>query len=151
MNTTRKEYYVQSCSLWFGYILLSLTYWIQRRSYLDVKHYVVIWLHPTIFDILNTTMPDSKERHSVLWFGYILLSLTYWIQPTAAVNTLRVSCDLVTSYYLWHIQQKHMGRSVRCDLVTSYYLWHIEYNSRVAMLRVSNYCNGVYKSKNVFN
>ena len=109
---------------------LSLTYWIQHRcwglhlregcelvTYYYLWHIeynsdrwvigwrgVVNWLHTTIFDILNTTRQPASASRDGLWIGYILLSLTYWIQQDPKSITIKGSCELVTYYYLWHIE-----------------------------------------------
>ena len=79
---------------------------------------VVIWLHSTIFDILDTTRNSQKMLPSQLWFGYILLSLTYWIQQNSLPVIPCRSCDLVTFYYLWHI-----GYNTEILFMTTRMLW----------------------------
>ena len=56
LNTTQLVYVLVQVLLWIGYIILSLTYWIQPAATLTATPVVVNWLHYTIFDILNTTL-----------------------------------------------------------------------------------------------
>ena len=119
---------VSSCwlSLWFAFILLSLSYWKQHKTqelkevkgcdllsfyYLcrtgnnadDKVHTgfgVVICFHFTIFVVLETTEGRYLAPVAVLWFAFILLSLSYWKQPIHLLNMLSAGCDLLSFYYL---------------------------------------------------
>ena len=63
-----------SNSLWFAFILLSLSYWKQRFIIFPVLELVVICFHFTIFVVLETTLYNFP--------------------------CLRISCDLLSFYYL---------------------------------------------------
>ena len=112
--------------LWFAFILLSLSYWKQRclqqcqrdfRCDLLSFYYlcrtgnnsntwtkpdtcVVICFHFTIFVVLETTDVQNKKRSKLLWFAFILLSLSYWKQPCSARPAAGSRCDLLSFYYL---------------------------------------------------
>ena len=92
--------------LWFAFILLSLSYWKQPRrphlptwprcdllsfyylcrtgnnscSPLNPPFFVVICFHFTIFVVLETTCEAVFPSVILLWFAFILLSLSYWKQ-----------------------------------------------------------------------
>ena len=103
-------------SLWFAFILLSLSYWKQPFAKLPVaalrcdllsfyylcrtgnndnmrihlKVSVVICFHFTIFVVLETTVFEPSVTSFVLWFAFILLSLSYWKQQLGNVHSLRI-------------------------------------------------------------
>ena len=113
-------------SLWFAFILLSLSYWKQRsyvpmslKSGCDLLSFyylcrtgnnplskiiyplsVVICFHFTIFVVLETTRYTNLCSKSRLWFAFILLSLSYWKQHRKVIDFLNGSCDLLSFYYL---------------------------------------------------
>ena len=113
-------------SLWFAFILLSLSYWKQLGRappfftigcdllsfyYLcrtgnnevtgsNFTGTVVICFHFTIFVVLETTPLPNCPRHQLLWFAFILLSLSYWKQPGRALHFITIGCDLLSFYYL---------------------------------------------------
>ena len=100
--------------LWFAFILLSLSYWKQLKNLeLTVKngcdllsfYYlcrtgnnlmpincsnngVVICFHFTIFVVLETTSFNVGRSCRMLWFAFILLSLSYWKQHSTIPCTL---------------------------------------------------------------
>ena len=112
--------------LWFAFILLSLSYWKQPRQrpwfslgrcdllsfyYLcrtgnnfddtRPRHvWVVICFHFTIFVVLETTIRLLVRDRVLLWFAFILLSLSYWKQHLQWHFYLLISCDLLSFYYL---------------------------------------------------
>ena len=151
LETTLSNFTTWQLSLWFAFILLSLSYWKQRcRHHFRAKascdllsfYYlcrtgnneelpalllqgVVICFHFTIFVVLETTpskgtgTPSSCDLLSfyylcrtgnngntpppvegMLWFAFILLSLSYWKQPPRATPQAATSCDLLSFYYL---------------------------------------------------
>ena len=139
-------------ALWFAFILLSLSYWKQRRIFkIDYKpscdllsfYYlcrtgnnpqmemvvdvtVVICFHFTIFVVLETTRLCNSVSLHQLWFAFILLSLSYWKQPFAVL--IKVSPVLWFAFILLSLsywKQHHAGRShpiLSCDLLSFYYL-----------------------------
>ena len=63
-------------------------------------HWVVICFHFTIFVVLETTEGGHDIASILLWFAFILLSLSYWKQPAQWQVRCRTSCDLLSFYYL---------------------------------------------------
>ena len=61
---------------------------------------VVICFHFTIFVVLETTMLAGDIIKVLLWFAFILLSLSYWKQLLDFLNALAGGCDLLSFYYL---------------------------------------------------
>ena len=126
LETTVKCITSSVSTLWFAFILLSLSYWkqpdfeepmiVERCDLLSFYYLcrtgnnsnplvrgiprVVICFHFTIFVVLETTVPSAFSNNVKLWFAFILLSLSYWKQ--LIVNSLMfcVSCDLLSFYYL---------------------------------------------------
>ena len=115
------------CSvLWFAFILLSLSYWKQREEcvynplpscdllsfyYLcrtgnngagksSLTETVVICFHFTIFVVLETTQLEIIKTLTLLWFAFILLSLSYWKQREYHHMLHEHGCDLLSFYYL---------------------------------------------------
>ena len=86
--------------LWFAFILLSLSYWKQRKGGIEVMDTVVICFHFTIFVVLETTRPPWPSPWGRLWFAFILLSLSYWKQLECGLPLMQISCDLLSFYYL---------------------------------------------------
>ena len=86
--------------LWFAFILLSLSYWKQRNLNNNFMATVVICFHFTIFVVLETTTRNMHALDSLLWFAFILLSLSYWKQRLIITNHVVPSCDLLSFYYL---------------------------------------------------
>ena len=75
---------------------------------------VVICFHFTIFVVLETTSWDASRRLNALWFAFILLSLSYWKQPTPINISTPRRCDLLSFYYLcrtgnnrWTLHRPH--------------------------------------------
>ena len=87
-------------TLWFAFILLSLSYWKQPTSPPTVAGSVVICFHFTIFVVLETTVHEVQGRAGQLWFAFILLSLSYWKQHKGGKIDVSRRCDLLSFYYL---------------------------------------------------
>ena len=130
--------------LWFAFILLSLSYWKQplywkeqenpscdllsfyylcrtgnnERALFQSQATVVICFHFTIFVVLETTTDISTSSYYMLWFAFILLSLSYWKQPNHAKHSLGRSCDLLSFYYLCRT-----GNNNSLDMITKLTLW----------------------------
>ena len=107
LETTQYIRVVAPMQLWFAFILLSLSYWKQRgccglrpcarcdllsfyylcrtgnnfRERAGSAKLVVICFHFTIFVVLETTHLLLIRAVHLLWFAFILLSLSYWKQP----------------------------------------------------------------------
>ena len=113
-------------TLWFAFILLSLSYWKQpvwdgstavtgcdllsfyylcrtgnnRRGCAVFFWCVVICFHFTIFVVLETTKTVPGIPLLLLWFAFILLSLSYWKQLWMKCSVRSTRCDLLSFYYL---------------------------------------------------
>ena len=121
--------------LWFAFILLSLSYWQQRRrqdvcasfrcdllsfyylcrtdnnlfkEFIDFR-LVVICFHFTIFVVLTTTGLIGYTHQTLLWFAFILLSLSYWQQLIIAIKSISNRCDLLSFYYLCRTDNNSPG------------------------------------------
>ena len=116
----------QTSPLWFAFILLSLSYWKQLLPLLAARarccdllsfYYlcrtgnnsavcqygftqVVICFHFTIFVVLETTTGSFETVVFMLWFAFILLSLSYWKQHYTRRIQICHCCDLLSFYYL---------------------------------------------------
>ena len=109
LETTRSRRFWLKSMLWFAFILLSLSYWKQRlKGHFAVIH-VVICFHFTIFVVLETTKPEKVNGKLVLWFAFILLSLSYWKQHSREKKPWRISCDLLSFYYLCRTGNNYMS------------------------------------------
>ena len=126
LETTTRVIITLSFRLWFAFILLSLSY-------------------------LKQPAAGAEDKPAWLWFAFILLSLSYLKQHTDVNGKPRISCDLLSFYYLcrtWNntingtLVQKmlwfafillslsylkqHILQSARfedsCDLLSFYYL-----------------------------
>ena len=64
------------------------------------KYMVVICFHFTIFVVLETTSVNHISGAGMLWFAFILLSLSYWKQLVLQGVVVGVCCDLLSFYYL---------------------------------------------------
>ena len=100
LETTTETGDTSDALLWFAFILLSLSYWKQPLSMRWPNHIVVICFHFTIFVVLETTSLAGCRSGIVLWFAFILLSLSYWKQPMKRYKFTEVGCDLLSFYYL---------------------------------------------------
>ena len=139
LETTRRQAGGAKAPLWFAFILLSLSYWKQRRVgrhepctgcdllsfyYLCrtgnngafawvLSRNVVICFHFTIFVVLETTLPWNLVKVHPLWFAFILLSLSYWKQPFKNKRLWLFSCDLLSFYYLCRTGNNEAPRARR--------------------------------------
>ena len=126
LTTTKPLADLRRVRLWFAFILLSLSYWQQRHQsdsmgwfccdllsfyYLcrtdnnqaargSSRDAVVICFHFTIFVVLTTTSRPLSSCSRMLWFAFILLSLSYWQQLCRSVCPGNLGCDLLSFYYL---------------------------------------------------
>ena len=126
LETTVLVFFLFACMLWFAFILLSLSYWKQHHIQSHYQHngcdllsfyylcrtgnnkragqsptqQVVICFHFTIFVVLETTTAQPASSPMLLWFAFILLSLSYWKQPYPPSDLSPTSCDLLSFYYL---------------------------------------------------
>ena len=125
LETTRHRVRTFYFLLWFAFILLSLSYWKQHWRRPSRRRRVVICFHFTIFVVLETTIKEIEKTIGscdllsfyylcrtgnnfktwdyiavALWFAFILLSLSYWKQPTGRRWTEAKRCDLLSFYYL---------------------------------------------------
>ena len=100
LETTRFRFGGFPRLLWFAFILLSLSYWKQQLNNYSRRGMVVICFHFTIFVVLETTYSLYRSRISLLWFAFILLSLSYWKQLNNPKNKALRGCDLLSFYYL---------------------------------------------------
>ena len=116
----------RSQTLWFAFILLSLSYWKQRGQcppdvgqrcdllsfyYLcrtgnnenwlsNISMSVVICFHFTIFVVLEPTKAEQSIGNTLLWFAFILLYLSYCKQQSKSNAQEYLRCDLLSFYYL---------------------------------------------------
>ena len=86
--------------MWFAFILLSLSYWKQllwrfyiRRGSCDLLSFYYLCRTG------NNGYYGSCAR-LLLWFAFILLSLSYWKQLIIFYILQRDCCDLLSFYYL---------------------------------------------------
>ena len=126
LTTTRSLRCGAPTALWFAFILLSLSYWQQLQTILTLiqsscdllsfyylcrtdnnerpqvvrRETVVICFHFTIFVVLTTTKVVKGILWVLLWFAFILLSLSYWQQQKVGQMPYPRSCDLLSFYYL---------------------------------------------------
>ena len=89
---------------YFGCDLLSFYYLCRTGNNLTLCRItllrVVICFHFTIFVVLETTLHLFFHHAFVLWFAFILLSLSYWKQRAISILRIKFSCDLLSFYYL---------------------------------------------------
>ena len=102
LHTTSWSFSFSASSLWFAFIILSLTYCTQQPELTDDELLVVICFHYFIFDILHTTNSYRGGSQVLLWFAFIILSLTYCTQQEHESDMFYVRCDLLSLFYLWH-------------------------------------------------
>ena len=130
-------------TLWFAFILLSLSYLkqlvriassaVSRCDLLSFYYLcrtwnndgasgfysfrVVICFHFTIFVVLETTLLLIYSVAISLWFAFILLSLSYLKQPKSSAGTDRLRCDLLSFYYLCRTWNNRSSASAACTSV----------------------------------
>ena len=66
--------------LWFAFILVTLSHWKQRRNEIEIKTQVVICFHFSNFEPLETAWLLVRLFVNVLWFAFILVTLSHWKQ-----------------------------------------------------------------------
>ena len=149
--------------LWFAFILLSLSYWKQLPQEVSHIRQVVICFHFTIFVVLETTGKEVYLIDDMLWFAFILLSLSYWKQHIGQVPIYQivVICFHFTifvvlettrtlphlfSFSLWFAfillslsywkqqLEAHLQGAAGCDLLSFYYLCRTGNNVYMAVL-----------------
>ena len=79
---------------------------------------VVICFQNCIFDISETTNMGKVTPLKVLWFAFKIVSLTYRKQSAITPLYIKMSCDLLSKLYLWHI-----GNNKRPILLIDDALW----------------------------
>ena len=82
LETTVMKCKVYYFELWFAFILLSLSYWKQHRLQQIVETYRCDLL--SFYYLCRTGNNNQRVGfyRNWLWFAFILLSLSYWKQPT---------------------------------------------------------------------
>ena len=76
----------------------------------------MICFHFTIFVVLETTEYFFRKWWIMLWFAFILLSLSYWKQREVGYLCVRPRCDLLSFYYLCRTGNNESWVSM-CSLV----------------------------------
>ena len=137
--------------LWFAFILLSLSYWKQHKvvdgnidlccdllsfyylcrtgnnigSNLMATTFVVICFHFTIFVVLETTTSIDTSVGALLWFAFILLSLSYWKQHIFE-KEMKISVVICFHFTIFVVLETtslaQTYAQTRCDLLSFYYL-----------------------------
>ena len=86
-----------SLSLWFAFKLVSLNHWKQPYQQRYYKDGVVICFQISIFEPLETTIPQVVTGHNRLWFAFKLVSLNHWKQHYSKIRFIKSSCDLLSN------------------------------------------------------
>ena len=73
--------------MWFAFKLVSLNHWIQLADGNDGTDGVVICFQISIFEPLNTAIPNISNYGRRLWFAFKLVSLNHWIQHNEIILT----------------------------------------------------------------
>ena len=93
--------------------LLSFYYLCRTGNNSRLAHanpaFVVICFHFTIFVVLETTWNTPAAVECMLWFAFILLSLSYWKQHFPIRLTRFSCCDLLSFYYLCRTGNNRTG------------------------------------------
>ena len=66
--------------LWFAFILVTLSHWKQRHHVLTAPVSVVICFHFSNFEPLETASTIIVYDRTMLWFAFILVTLSHWKQ-----------------------------------------------------------------------
>ena len=125
LETTCTDGIQRSYPLWFAFILLSLSYWKQLTIANTTSRGVVICFHFTIFVVLETTYTHRLVLLALLWFAFILLSLSYWKQLKRAFfrDKAVVICFHFTIFVVLETtDERRLHPAPRCDLLSFYYL-----------------------------
>ena len=100
LETTEGQYHAH----YFCCDLLSFYYLCRTgnnlRNFSSCVTLVVICFHFTIFVVLETTQAWKTAPLRMLWFAFILLSLSYWKQRMVRKRLRLSCCDLLSFYYL---------------------------------------------------
>ena len=91
---------IRDILLWFAFILLSLSYWKQRKQLKTKLFHGCDLLSFYYLCRTGNNQLHIKQRVFGLWFAFILLSLSYWKQLNVARKFYEYSCDLLSFYYL---------------------------------------------------
>ena len=81
METAQRIYNPVNEPLWFAFILVTLSHWKQRHRFGESPRSVVICFHFSNFEPLETAFKCSHASSSLLWFAFILVTLSHWKQP----------------------------------------------------------------------
>ena len=84
------------CKLWFAFILVTLSHWKQRHLLNTLPLPVVICFHFSNFEPLETACVSKIYTHSMLWFAFILVTLSHWKQQSSSPPIIRRGCDLLS-------------------------------------------------------
>ena len=100
LETTNARNNIGSQVLWFAFILLSLSYWKQPQIQRVMKTSRCDLL--SFYYLCRTGNNNFRfsASYSLLWFAFILLSLSYWKQRHTMIYTHNIGCDLLSFYYL---------------------------------------------------
>ena len=67
--------------LWFAFILVTLSHWKQPSIACPTPWAVVICFHFSNFEPLETAIEQLILDFRMLWFAFILVTLSHWKQP----------------------------------------------------------------------
>ena len=100
LETTRRFHAIQPIQLWFAFILLSLSYWKQPWLITATRSFGCDLLSFYYLCRTGNNGYSGCYAQSLLWFAFILLSLSYWKQLSTYSISSIISCDLLSFYYL---------------------------------------------------
>ena len=80
LETASPQWRIHGCSLWFAFILVTLSHWKQRSKYGWSIEAVVICFHFSNFEPLETASWSFTWYLERLWFAFILVTLSHWKQ-----------------------------------------------------------------------
>ena len=125
-------------TLWFAFILLSLSYWKQLPTYKNVNDKRCDLLSFYYLCRTGNNSDDTTHVWRALWFAFILLSLSYWKQRLLWLLRAIAGCDLLSFYYLcrtgnnmpMHIPCRHnvvicFHFTIFVVLETTWFIWLI--------------------------
>ena len=87
-------------TLWFAFILLSLSYWKQLPASSMSSGMGCDLLSFYYLCRTGNNLEVGDDGGHPLWFAFILLSLSYWKQPPMCRYESTTCCDLLSFYYL---------------------------------------------------
>ena len=82
--------------LWFAFILVTLSHWKQHTKAGCVGAIVVICFHFSNFEPLETALTSLSEDCMLLWFAFILVTLSHWKQLHKIILSMSYRCDLLS-------------------------------------------------------